>query len=62
MPSKRMVLRGIQILKIDHLVEKLLSLIFFGDLMSIYLAALNGVDPEDITSINYLKSELAKVS
>lgn len=46
----------------NTLPEKLLSLIFYGDLMSIYLAALNGVDPEDITSINYLKSELAKVS
>lgn len=46
----------------ETLLDKLLSLIFFGDLMSIYLAALNGVDQEDITSINHLKSELSKVN
>jgi glucose/mannose-6-phosphate isomerase len=44
------------------LLEKLLSLAFFGDFVSIYLAALNGIDPENIDSINTLKAELGKVS
>jgi glucose/mannose-6-phosphate isomerase len=44
------------------LLEKLLSLTFFGDYVSIYLAALNQVDPENIDSINILKEELSKVS
>lgn len=43
------------------LLEKMLSLTFFGDFVSIYLAALNGVDPENIDSINVLKSELSKI-
>lgn len=43
------------------LLERMLSLTFFGDFVSIYLAALNGVDPENIDSINILKSELAQV-
>jgi glucose/mannose-6-phosphate isomerase len=46
----------------ENLLEKLLSLAFFGDFVSIYLAALNGVDPENIDSINTLKEELGKVS
>lgn len=46
----------------DSLLEKLLSLTYYGDFTSIYLAALEGVDPEDIGSINTLKSELAKLS
>ena len=45
----------------DHLLEKLLSLAFFGDFVSIYLAALNGVDPENIDWINTLKTELSQV-
>jgi glucose/mannose-6-phosphate isomerase len=43
------------------LLEKMLSLTLFGDILSLYLAALNDVDPENINAINYLKSELAKV-
>jgi len=43
------------------LLEKMLSLTLFGDFVSLYLAALNGVDPENIDSINVLKAELAKV-
>lgn len=43
------------------LLEKIVALILFGDIMSIYLAALNGIDPENIDSINILKGELAKV-
>lgn len=43
------------------LLERMLSLTLFGDFTSIYLAALNGVDPENIDSINILKAELSKV-
>jgi glucose/mannose-6-phosphate isomerase len=43
------------------LLEKMLALTFFGDFVSIYLAALNEVDPENIDSINVLKSELAGI-
>jgi glucose/mannose-6-phosphate isomerase len=44
-----------------NLLEKMLDLIVFGDFVSLYLAALNGVDPENIDAINHLKAELAKV-
>jgi len=44
------------------LLEKMLSLTLFGDFVSLYLAALNGVDPETIDAINTLKSELAQVA
>lgn len=43
------------------LIEKMMSLTLFGDFVSIYLAALNGVDPENIDSINVLKSELSQI-
>jgi glucose/mannose-6-phosphate isomerase len=46
----------------DSLLERMLSLVFFGDFVSLYLAALNGIDPENIDSINTLKSELAGVA
>jgi glucose/mannose-6-phosphate isomerase len=45
----------------DTLLEKMLSLALFGDFVSLYLAALNAVDPENIDSINVLKKELANV-
>ncbi len=45
----------------ESLLERILSLTLFGDFVSLYLAALNDVDPENIDSINVLKSELAKV-
>lgn len=45
----------------ETLLEKMLSLTLFGDFVSLYLAALNGVDPENIDAINVLKAELAKV-
>lgn len=41
--------------------ERVMSLTYFGDFVSLYLAALNGVDPENIDSINILKAELSKV-
>ena len=43
------------------LLSRLLSLAYYADFVSLYLAALNRVDPEDIGAINTLKSELAKV-
>jgi len=39
----------------------MLSLTYFGDYVSVYLARLNGANPEDISSINKLKEELAKI-
>ncbi len=44
-----------------NLLEKMLNLVYYGDFVSLYLAALNGVDPENIDSINILKAELGKV-
>jgi glucose/mannose-6-phosphate isomerase len=44
------------------LLEKLLTLTYLGDFVSLYLAALNEVDPENIDSINVLKSELGKIA
>ncbi|MCS7272842.1 MAG: bifunctional phosphoglucose/phosphomannose isomerase [Fimbriimonadales bacterium] len=43
-------------------LERLLHLTYFGDFVSLYLAFLNGVDPENIDYINILKAELAKVA
>jgi len=45
----------------EALLAKMLSLTLFGDFVSLYLAALAGVDPENIDSIDVLKAELAKV-
>lgn len=44
------------------LLAKMLNLTFLGDFVSLYLAALNGVDPENIDSINILKNELSQVA
>ena len=46
----------------ESLYERLLSLTYLGDFVSIYLASLNGVDPENIDSINILKAELSKIA
>jgi len=45
----------------ESLLERMLSLVLFGDFVSLYLAALNGIDPENIDSINVLKRELSSV-
>lgn len=45
----------------ETLLEKILALTYMGDFVSLYLAALNGVDPENIDSINTLKRALAEV-
>jgi glucose/mannose-6-phosphate isomerase len=43
----------------ETLLSKLLTLTYFGDFVSLYLAALYETDPEEIESINRLKKELA---
>ena len=40
-------------------LERVLSLLLLGDLVSVYLAALDGVDPSTIDAIKQLKSELS---
>lgn len=45
----------------EELLEKMLCLVYMGDFVSLYMAALNGVDPENIDWLNHLKAELAKV-
>jgi glucose/mannose-6-phosphate isomerase len=40
-------------------VERVFSLVLLGDLVSIYLAALRGVDPEPVEALDRLKTELA---
>lgn len=39
-------------------VERVLSLVFLGDLLSLYLAVLNGVDPTSVARIEELKQQL----
>jgi glucose/mannose-6-phosphate isomerase len=40
-------------------IERLLSLVFLGDLVSLYLAVLRGLDPGPVPAIERLKSTLA---
>jgi glucose/mannose-6-phosphate isomerase len=42
------------------LLARFFSLIFLGDLASVYLAVLNGVDPTPVEKIDYLKNQLTK--
>lgn len=55
-PFKRATVSG------ASLLEKMLAMALLGDFVSLYLAALNEVDPENIDSINRLKEALSKVS
>lgn len=41
-------------------LAKILSLIYIGDFISVYLAILNGIDPYPVKIIDYLKEQLAK--
>jgi glucose/mannose-6-phosphate isomerase len=41
-------------------LAKMLSLIYFGDLLSVYLAILRGIDPTPVEIITRLKKELAR--
>ncbi len=43
------------------LLQKMLALALYGDFVSLYLASINNVDPENIDWINVLKSELASI-
>jgi glucose/mannose-6-phosphate isomerase len=43
----------------ESATERLLSLVFLGDLVSLYLAVLRGVDPGPVPTIERLKSTLA---
>lgn len=44
----------------ENRLERMMSLVQFGDFMSFYLAMLNKVDPTPVTVIDFLKRELAK--
>src|SRR2546428_5746748 len=41
-------------------IERVISLVLLGDLVSIYLAALRGVDPGPVRALDELKAELAR--
>lgn len=43
------------------LLARFFSLIFLGDMASVYLAVLNGVDPTPVEKIDYLKNQMAKI-
>ncbi|MBA3725555.1 MAG: bifunctional phosphoglucose/phosphomannose isomerase [Armatimonadetes bacterium] len=45
----------------SSLLTQMLTLTFFGDLVSLYMAALYGIDPEAIDSINALKKALSEL-
>ena len=40
-------------------VERVFSLVLLGDLVSVYLAALRGVDPGQVESIDFLINQIA---
>ena len=40
-------------------LERLVSLVLLGDLVSLYLAVLRGVDPVNVAAIDTLKARLA---
>jgi glucose/mannose-6-phosphate isomerase len=44
----------------EGLLARTFSLVYMGDLISIYLAVLKGIDPTPVKAIDYLKAELAK--
>ena len=44
----------------EHQTERLVSLVLLGDLVSIYMAVLRGVDPSPIEVMERLKGELAR--
>jgi glucose/mannose-6-phosphate isomerase len=51
-PAERLESRG------ETRLERILSLVLLGDLLSVYLAALEGVDPTPVEPIERLKAEL----
>jgi glucose/mannose-6-phosphate isomerase len=44
----------------QNTAERVFSLVLLGDLVSVYLAALRGVDPEPVDVLDRLKAELAR--
>ena len=44
----------------QSMLSEVLQLAYFTDYVSFYLALLNGVDPSEVRSIDYLKDQLAK--
>jgi len=44
----------------EHRTERLFSLVLLGDLVSVYLAVLRGVDPTPVAVLERLKGELAR--
>lgn len=42
-------------------LARVFSLLYLGDLLSLYLAILYGVDPQEIDFINYIKNKLAAI-
>ena len=44
----------------DLALERLISLVLLGDLVSLYLAVLRGTDPVDVAPLTELKSALAE--
>jgi glucose/mannose-6-phosphate isomerase len=45
----------------ENRLERMMSLVQFGDFTSFYLAILNKVDPTPVAVIDFLKNELAKI-
>ncbi|MBL7070766.1 MAG: bifunctional phosphoglucose/phosphomannose isomerase [Candidatus Omnitrophica bacterium] len=56
--------KGVKIIDINSrgkgLLGRIMSLVFIGDVISFYLAILNGIDPTPVDKVTYLKNELAK--
>jgi glucose/mannose-6-phosphate isomerase len=46
----------------QSLLARFFSLIFLGDMTSLYLAVLNGVDPTPVEKIDYLKNQMHKLN
>jgi glucose/mannose-6-phosphate isomerase len=44
----------------ESVLARTMSLIFFGDYLSVYLAVLSGIDPTPVEIIEKLKKELAR--
>ncbi len=42
----------------EYRVERLVSLLLMGDLVSLYLAVLAGIDPSPVDAIERLKADL----
>jgi glucose/mannose-6-phosphate isomerase len=42
----------------DNGVERVLSQVLLGDLVSVYVAVLDGVDPTPVTVLEWLKEQL----